>query len=124
MNTININKGLFSHEAEIKNYDVRGFKLTIKANKFLFFKPKYEVTFHDQYDTEKEYRDEGKMKSVIKNLLKNNEPTMAMVLLFVGAALKDRSVKKSKKLIIDRIGIQDYTLLFKETDLDFSTFYM
>ena len=119
MTNIFVNKGLFSSNAELKEHNVRGFKLTIKANKFLFFKLKYEVTFNDQYDTEKEYQDEGKMKSVINNLLKNNEPSMAMALLFVGAALKE-NIKKGKKLIVNKIGKEQYELLYKENNFDYT----
>jgi hypothetical protein len=121
MTNIFVNKGVISSNAELKEHDVRGFKLTIKANKFLFFKPKYEVIFYDQHDTEKEYHDEGKMKSVIKNLLKNNEPEMAISLLFVGAALKDvRGMRKGRKIIIDKIGNFDYNLLLKNCKFDYT----
>ena len=36
MTNIFVNKGVISSNAELKEHDVRGFKLTIKANKFLF----------------------------------------------------------------------------------------
>lgn len=121
MTNIFVNKGLFSSNAELKEHDVRGFKLTIRANKFLFFKPKYEVIFYDVHDPKMEYRDEGKMKSVVKELLKHNEPSMAMALLFVGAALKE-NLRKGKKLIVNKIGKEQYDFLFntKENKFDYT----
>lgn len=113
--TIYVKKGFFHSSAEIKEHDVRTFRLSIKANKFLFFKPKYEVNFYDIHDEKMEYEDYGKMKSTVKELLKINEPSMAFTLMFVGLALNDKS-RKTKKLLIKKIGLEKFEELNKNNN--------
>ena len=115
MSTIFINKGFFTSSAELKEHNIRDFRLTIKANKFLFFKPKYEIIFYDIHDKTMTYEDYGGMKSVVKELLKHNEPTMAFTLMFVGLALNDKS-RKTKKLIVDKIGEGKFNELNKNNN--------
>jgi len=115
MDTIYVNKGFFTSSAELKEHDVRGFKLTVKANKFLFFKPKYEVTFYDIHDKSRVYEDYGGMKNVVTELLKHNEPTMAFTLMFIGLVLNDKS-KKTKKLLVDKIGQDKFNELNKNNN--------
>jgi hypothetical protein len=113
--TIYVNKGIFKSSAEIKEQDVRGFKLSIKANKFLFFKPSYEVNFYDKHDEKMQYVDYGNMKSLVKQLLDVNEPSMAFTLMFVGLALNDKS-RKAKKLLIKKIGQEKFDELNKNNN--------
>jgi hypothetical protein len=113
--TIYVKKGFFNSSAEIKEQDVRSFKLSIKANKFLFFKPKYEVLFYDVHDEKMKYEDYGKMKNVVEELLKVNEPSMVFTLMFVGLALNDRN-RKARKLLIKKIGQEKFDELNKNNN--------